>query len=260
VSCRPETWTILDDGVLDAPTAIARDDAIGTEVAASLRGTTARLWGSSRALIVTQLERRFTAFQAAVERMEAQGWPVHIRPTGGGAFAIDSGTLNLSLITPRKSHFPEPCIEAAYGEICEIIAVALAHLGLRVSIGPAPRAFCDGRFNILFDGKKLAGTAQRWRGSHDGGYILVHAGIYVTTEPTIANDAVSEFYEAAQQAKSFDLDALTNVAEALGTTRSALDLMNAARDSLVSVLQNGGRSWHHDWHPTSHERIHSPHP
>jgi hypothetical protein len=58
-------------------------------------------------------------------------------------------------------------------------------------------AFCDGRYNVNLGGRKLVGTAQRWRRRpSDGRYVvLAHGAILMENqrEPMVA--AVNAFYE-----------------------------------------------------------------
>jgi lipoate-protein ligase A len=65
------------------------------------------------------------------------------------------------------------------------------------SLGEIEGAFCDGRFNVNLDGRKMVGTAQRWRQSHGGQRPvgLVH-GMLLDNERESMVAAVNRFNEA----------------------------------------------------------------
>ena len=66
------------------------------------------------------------------------------------------------------------------------------------SYGSINQSFCDGRFNVAVEGRKLAGTAQRWRAcsSRDGDWaILAHAIVLVDAAIEDGVAAVNRFYE-----------------------------------------------------------------
>jgi lipoate-protein ligase A len=59
-------------------------------------------------------------------------------------------------------------------------------------------AFCDGRFNVNLDGRKMVGTAQRWRQSKGGQRPvgLVHGALLLDNERESMVAAVNRFNQA----------------------------------------------------------------
>ncbi len=59
-------------------------------------------------------------------------------------------------------------------------------------------AFCDGRFNVNLDGRKMVGTAQRWRQSKGGQRPvgLVHGALLLDNERDSMVSAVNTFNQA----------------------------------------------------------------
>ncbi|MNE83117.1 hypothetical protein D3C80_1799070 [compost metagenome] len=59
-------------------------------------------------------------------------------------------------------------------------------------------AFCDGRYNVNIGGRKLVGTAQRWRRRHsDGRYVvLAHGAILMENQREEMVEVVNAFYQA----------------------------------------------------------------
>lgn len=109
------------------------------------------------------------------------------RPTGGGAIA-HTGELTIAWIGSRRR------VEEAYGEINAIVAAACASFGVRTDFGAgepeaAPKGLCfdaHTRYDLLADGRKLFGSAQR-RG---GGRFLLHGSLVLERNP-VARGAIS---------------------------------------------------------------------
>lgn len=66
-------------------------------------------------------------------------------------------------------------------------------LGVSMETGATPDSFCDGAWNLSIRGRKLVGTAQRWRPLRGGrARILAHA--LILTDGRIAAQAVDAFH------------------------------------------------------------------
>ena len=108
------------------------------------------LWQNDNTIVIGQNQNA----EAEINRsfVEAHGIRVVRRMTGGGAVYHDLGNLNYSFITDAgdsaqlaMERFTRPVVEALRG------------LGLQ--------AEASGRNDILVDGKKVSGTAQRLSGA-----------------------------------------------------------------------------------------------
>ena len=209
-------WHFWDDRAGGDPEArLARDVALGEAMARADSLPTFRLWQNRRALVVSRRESRLQRFEAASLRLAQEGWPVLVRDSGGGAVPHGEGILHLSLVLPR-SDAPAFSIEALYRALCKPLRIALGGLGIETDLGAVPGAFCDGRFNLIHRGRKLAGTAQRWRGGPAGagaigGYVLAHALLVVDHDLAAANAALNRFYALARSDRRVDPHASTTV-------------------------------------------------
>lgn len=129
------------------------------------------LWQNDNTVVVGQNQNA----EAEIDRafVEAHGIHVVRRTTGGGAVYHDMGNLNYSFITDigdaqrlTMERFTRPVVEA------------LRDLGLQ--------AEASGRNDILVEGRKVSGTAQRMM----GGRILHHGTLLFDANPDMVAGAL----------------------------------------------------------------------
>ncbi|WP_460120379.1 lipoate--protein ligase family protein [Pseudomonas sp. S2_C03] len=154
---------------------------------------------SDRALVMPRRLNRLPDFDHACEVSAAAGWPVLLRETGGEPVPQSASTLNIALVyAPPRSEGDLNRIESGYLRLCNPICELLDELGGASSLGEIDGAFCDGRFNVNLDGRKMVGTAQRWRQSQGGQRPvgLVHGAMLLDDERESMVTAVNRFNEA----------------------------------------------------------------
>jgi lipoate-protein ligase A len=183
-----------------APDGLAAEMALLDAVAAGHTGASAVLWAARAPSLV--LPARFTRserFAAAAADCAATGWPVTARRTGGGITPQGPGVLNLALAFragPGKSR----SLRESYDAICTPLAEALAALGIPATATPVSGSFCDGDYNLAVAGRKIAGTAQRWRANA----CLVHALILTDIDLAPAVAAVQRLSDGLGHTARFD--------------------------------------------------------
>lgn len=151
------------------------------------------------ALVMPRRLNRLPGFDHACEVSAAAGWPVLLRETGGEPVPQSSSTINIALVyAPPRSEGDLNRIETGYRRLCDPICELLDELGGTSSLGEIDGAFCDGRFNVNLDGRKMVGTAQRWRQSQGGQrpVVLVHGAMLIDNERESMVAAVNRFNEA----------------------------------------------------------------
>lgn len=154
---------------------------------------------SDQALVMPRRLSRLPAFDAASEASAAAGWPVVLRDTGGEPVPQSATTINIALVyAPPRSEGDLNRIESGYRRLCDPICQLLDELGGTSSLGEIEGAFCDGRFNVNLDGRKMVGTAQRWRQSQGGQRPvgLVHGAMLIDDDRVSMVAAVNRFNEA----------------------------------------------------------------
>ena len=174
-------------------------------LAAGKSDDTGFIWSANQCLVVPHSVSRNEYFAEASRASEALGWPVHVRQTGGGVTPQGPGILNVSLAFSNTAD-NRLSIADSYRIICNPIITELRLLGIDAYCSPVAGAFCDGSYNVVVDGKKLAGTAQRWSRMKKHVYqhvILAHALILYHTDLQEITKAVNRLYRLLKQKQHF---------------------------------------------------------
>ena len=94
------------------------------------------------------------------ERARARGFEPIERGTGGRLTMFDENAFAITIIWPHPE--PHQHMMQRYEILSDIIAGALAKLGIDARVGELPDEYCPGKFSINAGGRiKLAGIAQR---------------------------------------------------------------------------------------------------
>ena len=143
-----------------------------------------KVWQGSQSLVAPKKLAIKPGFPEAAGALAAEGWPVHVRATGGDATPQGPGIVNVTHVYTHASGGPFD-IAAAYRRLCTPIERAL---GEGAAHGWQPGAFCDGAFNVQWNGLKFAGTALRYRpGRVDKSSHTVLAHALMLFEPPTAD-------------------------------------------------------------------------
>lgn len=168
----------------------------------------AHLWQAPVGLVVP---RRTTLLPGWASARDAVAGELQVRSSGGGLVPQGPGVWNLSLVWPTTSATPV-ATTAVYLALCAELAAAFAQLGIVATPQPVTGSFCDGRYNLAVDGRKLVGTAQAWRRMAGRPVVLAHAVVVVDAEPERLTAQANAFEAALGSDTRYRADALTSVA------------------------------------------------
>lgn len=120
------------------------------------------IWQTEQAIILPSGMSKKYNIERAQRATERIGWPIFERRTGGDVTPQFEGVLNVSMSFLLAENGCN--ITTAYERLTEpVVAFLKASRGVDAYMASVKGAFCDGAHNIVVDGKKLGGTAQRWR-------------------------------------------------------------------------------------------------
>lgn len=189
---------------LEAELSMLNEVALGGAPASAL------LWEAAvPALVLPSRFARYPGFDAASGRLTAAGWPVITRATGGGITPQGPGVINVALAFRPP---PETAsIKDGYAAICDPLIEAFGSLGILAGAGAVAGSFCDGDYNLEVAGRKIVGTAQRWR----RGTVLAHALILVDLDLAGAVAAAQALADGLDLGDRYNADVHTSVADLL---------------------------------------------
>jgi len=210
------------------------------DVATGSKRVALSLWSTHRCLVAPKSITRAPYFDEARAAMAAQGWPVFLRGTAGGLTPQGPGVINISAIYPMPSDQPNR-IQEAYGRLCDPILAVLRRIGVSAYCAPVPGSFCDGDHNIVVAGRKLAGTAQRWRrmkasnGTKRSFAVLAHASILCENDLSAMVSAVNAFHSASRVAVRVQRNRHTTLSELIHATTPTKDRADLLRSTAIDL-------------------------
>lgn len=155
------------------------------------------LWRTGTCIVVPRSHTVRPGFEDAVAASAARGYPVHVRDTGGGAVVQGAGVVNLSMVFSIGPDVRER-IGTSYRVLCEPVMAMLRARGIEGAFRSIPGTMCDGIYNIVVGARKLAGTAQRWRGLGRGRpgehAVLAHLALFSDLDHAAAAAAINALY------------------------------------------------------------------
>jgi len=234
----PVRWQVWDDSAQRAPAEqVALDDTLLYR-AISGGARFARIWSNQRCLVAPSGETCRDDFAAASSHSALAGWPVVSRSSGGTVVPHTPGILHLSM----AACYPigeAPSIEASYRQLCAPVIATLASLGVVATTGTVAGAFCDGRFNLVANGCKVAGTAQRRRRDGMREAVLSQLMLLIDGDIGAAIAASNAFYSASGRDAPFRLDAAIGINTLVRSTagRNNVPLLPAVRTMLLAEVE-----------------------
>lgn len=152
----------------------AVSEALLTRVAAGEIGATFRLHRPARELAFSKQDRAAPGFATAVAAARELGFEPVVRLAGGRAALFHEGTLAIAWSSPADR--PVAGTHQRFAWLAELIARALAGLGVDARVGEVPGEYCPGAWSVNARGAaKLVGIGQRLirGGAHCGAVIVV---------------------------------------------------------------------------------------
>ena len=211
---------------LDTGAALEWETRLFEEVSRRPKKHFLKLWQGTQSLVAPKKLAAKSGFKAAAAELGMAGWPVHVRATGGDATPQGPGIVNVTHVYTWASGGPFD-IPAAYHRICRPIEAAL---GQGAAHGWQPGAFCDGAYNVQWNGLKFAGTALRFRPCRDdksSHTVLAHALMLFEPPSSVAIAAINQFLTRLGEQRTIRYDAHTG----LPSGQSAEDFLTRLLDA-----------------------------
>ncbi len=182
-----------------------------------------------RYLLLGPQDRRLPHIAAAARAAEADGWPAYIRIGGGSAVLLDENTLSFGAARPCRDL---TTLVKNFHDLAAGAVAALRRLGLPAEFGAAPGSYCEGPYDIVVRGQKVAGVAQAIR----QGFTLVSGMLVVQQDPVAITDRIQRLYREAGSTQKLSASAVTSVAQLLGRVPGTAELVGALRAGYAETL------------------------
>jgi octanoyl-[GcvH]:protein N-octanoyltransferase len=195
-------------------------------VAAGELPATIRIHRPAREVAFGRQDVASPGYPAAVQAAEAAGFAGVERLAGGRAALFHEGTIAIARAYPDPQ--PPRRTYARFEEMSELVAAALASIGVDARVGEVPGEYCPGAYSVNARGaSKLVGIGQRMiRGGAHVGIVIVVSG------SRLLRDTLVPVYEAL--GLDWDPDTAGSVSDELGR---AVDRDEVA-DALISQLRD----------------------
>jgi lipoate-protein ligase A len=147
-------------------------------------------------------DRRLPYLTDAVRWLNQQGYPVFVRIGGGSAVVLDEQCLSFAVSQPCRDF---TIWETNFRQLAQGVIDGLTKLGISSGFGRAVGSYCEGPYDLVADGRKIAGIAQAIR----GGFALVSGMLLIRQDPVATTALLQEFYQRAGSDLVLDPNAVT---------------------------------------------------
>lgn len=173
-------------------------------------------------------DRRLPRLAAGIAVLQAAGLPVYERIAGGTAVILDEQCVSFAVAKPCRDL---TTIHRNFHELTAGVRFGLARFGLNAEFGAAAGSFCEGDYDLVVDGLKIAGVAQALR----RGFTLVSGMVLVKQNPAPVTDLLNEFYAAAGGEPDLIPDNVTNMEQLLGRPVSISEVEQAITEGFAEA-------------------------
>ncbi|NMP23237.1 lipoate--protein ligase family protein [Sulfobacillus harzensis] len=135
-------------------------------------------------------DRRLPHLPDAVQWLKDQGYPVFMRIGGGSAVLLDEECLSFAVSEPCRDF---TVWESNFRRLAAGVIDGLRTLGIDAGFGRAVGSYCEGPYDLVASGQKIAGIAQAIR----GGFALVSGMLLIRQDPYATTQLLQEFYRRA---------------------------------------------------------------
>lgn len=111
-------------------------------------------------VILGPKDNRLSRLDRGLAFLQEKGYAVHLRAHGGLAVVADPGVLNISYIVDNQD---QPLsIDQAYQAMVDWVSLAFEKsFGVTVTAKEIPQSYCPGTYDLVIEGQKIGGIAQR---------------------------------------------------------------------------------------------------
>ncbi|MBF2544161.1 lipoyl-[GcvH]:protein N-lipoyltransferase [Listeria seeligeri] len=189
---KQEMWRFIDNTTInpafDAIQSFATDDTLCRSVGSRMSPATIRGWVHEKTVSLGIQDSKLPDIDKGIAFLQAQGYRVVVRNSGGLAVVLDSGVLNLSMVLPDAER--GIAIERGYETMFTLIKDMFVDCNEVIKAKEIVHSYCPGSYDLSIQGQKFAGISQRRMAKG------VAVQIYLAVEGNQAarSELIREFY------------------------------------------------------------------
>jgi octanoyl-[GcvH]:protein N-octanoyltransferase len=222
-------WRLIDQSTLgpgfDARQSFATDDTLCTSIGSGSSPATARTWVHHNTIVLGIQDTRLPYLKDGIDYLEARGYRVIVRNSGGLAVVLDEGVLNISLILPEKEGTID--INQGYDTMTALVEQLLEPYEASFEAYEIVGSYCPGSYDLSIGGKKFAGISQR----RMRGGVAVQIYLCVDGNGSERASVIGEFYKRGLRSETTKFqypeikpEVMASLAELLGRPLTVADI------------------------------------
>ncbi|WP_223702986.1 lipoate--protein ligase family protein [Sutcliffiella deserti] len=264
---RQEKWRIIDQSSLgtnfQALQSFAMDDTLCTSVGQGESGAVCRTWVHDKTIVLGIQDTRLPHLQNGISYLQAEGYQVIVRNSGGLAVVLDRGVLNISLVFPEGEKAID--INRGYDAMYELTKHMFHDITTRIEAKEIIGSYCPGSYDLSINDQKFAGISQR----RIRGGVAVQIYLCINESGSERATLIQEFYKRALQGEetkfafpTIDPSVMASLTELTGLQLTVQDVMLRLLTSLkewsgslyANTLQGTETELYHQYHQRIIER------
>lgn len=183
-------------------------------------------------------DTRLPELANANKYLQDQGFDIVQRPHGGLAVVNDPGVINFALVSDNR--FFNQSIDDAYEQMVAVVATSLKQFNIKVESYEIPDSYCPGKFDIVVNGQKIGGIAQRRFKSG----VATAAYLSVNGNQKDRAELIQTYYRIGEAGADFPLinsASMTTIEDVIGQSISVEEYQDLVISSLedVSTVKQG---------------------
>lgn len=158
-------------------------------------------------------DTRLPRINRGIEYLEDRDHRTVVRPHGGLAVINDPGILNIALVSDTDYH--PLSIDEGYEQMVALIQASLKPYGVDVVSYEIEDSYCPGKYDIVVNGRKIGGIAQRRFKSG----VAIAAYLSVNGNQKERGELIQSFYrigDANDDYPTVNPESMTTIAEVIG--------------------------------------------
>lgn len=194
------------------------------------------------AVLLGAKDTRLKEINNANQFLKDKGYDVVVRPHGGLAVINDPGIINIAMVSDNRFHYLS--IDQAYEKMVGLVRESLSKYNVEVDSYEIPDSYCPGKYDLVVNGLKIGGIAQRRFKSG----ITTAAYISVNGDQVKRAETIQTYYRIGEADASYpqvSLKSMTTIQDVIGQEMNVDQFEQDLKDTILNYSSLTQGSYHH---------------